>query len=137
MRIQPAIAFPLIAVLLGVAAWRVVTHARYKPTAEPVPVRCEACGHEFVPKRGDQDPVCPACGRPARIRLIYYRCKSCGATFVAYEADPARDVVRVPGGEWMSRSACDLLPSCPECGSDETYFVKTPDQPPKKPDGGT
>ena len=137
MKMKPVVALPLVVVLLGAAAWRLVSHARHKPSAEPVPIRCEACGNEFVPKPGDKNPVCPKCGKPARLRLIYFRCEDCGETFVAYEADPARGMTRVPGGEWIRNTECDLLPQCPKCGSERTYFVKTPDEAPREPGDGT
>jgi predicted RNA-binding Zn-ribbon protein involved in translation (DUF1610 family) len=137
VRMKPAVALPLVVVLLGAAAWRVVSYARHKPSAKAVPIRCETCGYEFVPKPGDENPVCPKCGNPATLRVLYFRCRDCGETFVAYEVDPVRGVTRVPGGEWINNTDCELLPQCPNCGSERTYFVKTPDEAPRGPDEGT
>jgi Zn finger protein HypA/HybF involved in hydrogenase expression len=137
VKIKPVVAVPLVVLLLGAAAWRLVSYAQHKPTAKPVPIRCETCGHEFVPRRGDENPVCPKCGNAARLRLLYFRCKDCSETFVAYETDPVRGVTRVPGGEWMRNTDCDLRPRCPKCGSERTYFVRTPHEAPGKPAEGT
>ena len=136
MRNKPVLALLVVVVLLGGAGWLFARHARNKPAAEPVPVRCEACGHEFVPAPGDANPVCPKCGASVNLRLIYFRCRACRETFVAYEADSAKQLYRVPGGEWMPRTECDFLPTCPTCGSKDTYFEKNPGAPATKPAGG-
>lgn len=136
MKNKPVLTLLIVVVLLGAAGWLFARHVRSKPVAQPVPVRCEACGYEFVPAPGETDPVCPKCGASVHLRLIYFRCRTCGETFVAYEADPGKQLYRVPGGEWMPRMECDFLPTCPKCGSKDTYFVKNPGAPATKPAGG-
>lgn len=133
MRIPAWVGLPVVVVLLGLAVWRFMAHEREHPAAEPVPVKCPACGHEFVPEAGDASPVCPNCGARADVRLLYFKCGQCGAVFVAYEADPTKGLVREPGGEWMPKEACPLQCPCPDCGSKNTYFVTKPDKPAEKP----
>ena len=29
--------------------------------------KCERCGHEFIPRSHQDDPICPACRRPTRL----------------------------------------------------------------------
>jgi Zn finger protein HypA/HybF involved in hydrogenase expression len=133
VKIKPAVAVPLIVVLLGAAAWRVASHMRHKPMAKPLPHRCEACGYEFTPDPDDANPVCPKCGASATLTLLYFRCQDCGETFVAYEADPAKGLMRSPGGEWINKTQCDYMPVCPACGSGRTYAVRSPDEPAETP----
>jgi len=118
----------LAVVLVGLASWLFARQFTAEHVSKQVPVRCESCGHEYVPDKDELDPECPRCHARTGLRLLYYRCKACGATFVAYEQDSARDVIRQPGGEWMPLTACDFLPTCPECSSDLTEFIKNPEQ---------
>ncbi len=126
MRIDPRIGIPVAVVLLGLAAWRIASYVRAEPGPEQVPARCPTCGHEFIPKPGEAAPSCPKCGAQASIRLIYFKCEKCGEAFVAYEFKPAEGLIREPDGEWIPSLECALQRPCPNCGSEQTYFIRDP-----------
>jgi len=137
VRIDARIGIPVVVVLLGLAVWRVASYVRDEPGPEQAPARCPTCGYEFVPKPGEACPTCPKCGTPADVRLLYFRCKGCGEVFVAYESKPAENLIREPGGEWMPKEECALQRRCPNCDSDQTYFVRQPGAARKGPERDT
>ena len=129
MRSRAAIQLAAAVVLMGVAVWLLVRHFTAKPVSEQVPVRCVSCGYVYVPKGTEEDPECPRCHAKGWLQLVYYRCKECGATFLAYEQDSPRGLIREPGGEWTTTQAFVPRPvACPKCSSTSTAFVKSPGQ---------
>lgn len=131
MRQKPVAALVLAVVLLLVAGvlWARYRHAS-KPTVEARPVRCEACGTEYVPKTGDPDEPCPVCGSTSHVIVLWYRCRDCGHEFVGYEQNPADGTFRTPGGEWTPLDQLDpeTALTCPQCGSKRASSIKRPSE---------
>jgi rubredoxin len=129
VRSRAVIQVAVAVLLLGVAGWLLARHFTARPVSEQVPVRCVVCGHVYVPKGTEDDPECPKCHARGGLQLVYYHCSDCGATFLAYEQDPRRGLIREPGGEWTTTQAFVPHPVvCPECSSSNTAFVRKPGQ---------
>jgi DNA-directed RNA polymerase subunit RPC12/RpoP len=128
MRMKPAVAVPLAIVLIAgaVLIWFQYRRAM-RPRTEGRPVRCAACGHEFVPPRGSEPITCPQCGSTDYIVLLWYQCRVCGKQFVGAEERASDHAFRLPGGEWKSASEITLTPTCPECGSRRVSSIRVPD----------
>jgi DNA-directed RNA polymerase subunit RPC12/RpoP len=98
------------------------------PQAKMRPVRCAACGREYIPPEGAEEVVCPYCGSSDRIVLWWYRCRDCGAQFVGVEERLPDHAYRFPGGEWKSLTEFELAPKCPECGSRRVSSIRVPSE---------
>ena len=78
MRMRPVVAIPLAIVLIAGAVLIYIYGRRaMNPQAEGRPVRCAACGHEFVPPKGGKDIACPQCESTDIIVLLWYQCREC------------------------------------------------------------
>ncbi|MBN1918299.1 MAG: hypothetical protein JW889_10340 [Verrucomicrobia bacterium] len=109
-------------ILLGGAGYLLARHRSGASSPNsPAPVVCENCGTEFRVTSNDKEPVCPNCGAPASVRRLYYRCTECGHTFLAYELDAKKDLIREPNGEWYSSKECQFVVSCPKCSGRAEY----------------
>ena len=108
MRIPPQIGVPLVLVLFAMALGLSVCLKTSKPKPGSVPVKRGESGEE--------------------LRLIYFRCRKCGETWLVYELDPKKGQIRRPGGKWMSQEQWSSIQPCPNpsCGSEDTFFVKDP-----------
>ena len=130
MKLKSAV-IALGAVVLVVAAVLVWVSRRQamNPQAEMRPVRCAACGREFIPPKGAEEIVCPYCGSTDRIVLWWYKCRGCGAEFVGVEERLPDHAYRFPGGEWKSLTEFEPTPECPECGSRRVTSIRVPGKP--------
>jgi predicted RNA-binding Zn-ribbon protein involved in translation (DUF1610 family) len=117
----------LVVVLFAGAGWLWFRHQRaMKPRVAARPVRCEACGAEYVPRTGDPDEPCPKCGSTKHVILMWCRCRDCGHEFVGYEQQPNDGLFRKPGGEWVRADQFDPTVTCPECGSRRVSSILRP-----------
>ena len=127
MKTKPIAALLLVVVLLAGAGLLWIRHQRAaKPKVEARPVRCEACGAEYVPRTGDPDEPCPKCGSTAHVIVLWFRCRDCGHEFVGFEQQPNDGQFRKPGGEWMPAAEFDPTTTCPECGSERVSSIRRP-----------
>ncbi|MBN1917543.1 MAG: hypothetical protein JW889_06505 [Verrucomicrobia bacterium] len=117
----------LVVVLLAGAAWLWMRHERAKrPGVEARPVRCEACGGEYIPRTGAPDEPCPQCGGTKHVVVMWYRCRDCGHTWIGFEQQSDTGLFRRPGGEWVGAAEFDPTQTCPECGSTRASSILRP-----------
>jgi len=112
MRIPPQVGLPLVAVLFAMALGLSVCLKGREAKPGRLPERRTEEGDE--------------------VRLIYFRCRKCGETWLVYELDPKNERIRRPGDEWMPQESWSSIQRCPNCGKDDTYFVNDRKVKPKK-----
>ena len=128
MQMRPVVAIPLAIVLIAGAVLIYIQSRRaMKPQAEGKPVRCAACGHEFVPPKGTKDITCPECGSDEIVVLLWYKCRECHEQFVGVEERLKDGAFRFPGGEWKGANEFTLTPTCPECSSQRVSSIRVPE----------
>ena len=128
MRAKPIAAVVLVLVLFAGAGVLWVRHQRAaSPRVEARPVRCEACGAEYIPRTGAPDEPCPKCGSTKHVIVLWYRCRDCGHEYVGSEQQPNNGPFRKPGGDWVPADQFDPTMVCPKCGSERASSILGPD----------